>query len=99
MAPVTQTEETLHLTITLPKEVAQHLHEQVAKGNYASESEYVESILQSEALFPPINQEELTDWISTEGVHRYDAMRANPSRALTEEQVFEGLCDEEVDED
>lgn len=91
----TNAQETLHLTITLPKDVAQHLHEQVAKGQYASESEYVECMLQSETLFPPVDQDQLTQWINTEGVRRYDAMRADPSRALTEEQAFGGLCGEE----
>lgn len=99
MTPLTQAEETLHLTITLPKDVAQHLHEQVAKGQYASESEYVESMLQSQTLFEPIDQDQLTHWISTEGVRRYDAMRADPSRALTEEQAFAGLCDDGQDDE
>jgi Arc/MetJ-type ribon-helix-helix transcriptional regulator len=99
MAHVTRTEETLHLTITLPKDVAQHLREEVAKGLYASESEYVQSMLQSETLFPPIDHDELTEWINTEGARRYDLMRADPSRALTEDQVFEGLLDTEEDHD
>jgi Arc/MetJ-type ribon-helix-helix transcriptional regulator len=97
MAQLTQTEETLHLTITLPKDVAQHLHEQVAKGQYASESEYIECMLQSETLFPSMDQDQLTRWINTEGVRRYDAMRADPSRALSEEQAFAGLCGEDED--
>jgi Arc/MetJ-type ribon-helix-helix transcriptional regulator len=97
MAPLTQAAETLHLTITLPKDVAQHLHEQVAKGQYASESEYIECMLQSETLFPSMDQDQLTRWINTEGVRRYDAMRADPSRALSEEQAFAGLCSEDED--
>jgi Arc/MetJ-type ribon-helix-helix transcriptional regulator len=99
MGPITHAEETLHLTITLPKDVAQHLRDEVAKGLYGSESEYIESMLQSETLFPPVNQDELTEWIKTEGVRRYDATRADPSRAQTEEQTFAGLCDEEEDEE
>jgi Arc/MetJ-type ribon-helix-helix transcriptional regulator len=95
MATATNANETLQLTITLPKDVAKHLRDQVAAGAYASESEYIESILQSETLFPPINQDELSEWIATEGIRRYDAMRADPSRALTEEQAFEGLCGED----
>ncbi len=35
----------------------------------------------------------------TEGVRRYDAMRAEPSRALTEEQAFAGLCGNEETND
>lgn len=95
MASVNQTNETMQLTLTLPRDVAQHLRDQVATGLYASESEYIESILQSETIFPPIDQDELTQWINTEGVRRYDAMRADPSRALTEQQAFAGLCDDE----
>ncbi len=64
MAPQTHMEERLQLTLTLPRAVAQHLREQVATGQYASESEYIESILQSETIFPPIDQDELTQWIT-----------------------------------
>ncbi len=97
MAPLTHTEERLQLTITLPKAVAQHLREQVATGQYASESEYIESILLSETLFPPIDQDELTEWINTEGVRRLRAMEADPARALTADEAFDFL-NENVDE-
>jgi len=99
MAPLTSANETLNLTITLPKDVAQHLRDQVAKGRYASESEYIQSILQSETLFDPVDQNELTHWIETEGVRRFDAMRADPSSALTEAEAFAGLCNEEEEEE
>lgn len=85
------THETMQLTITLPKTVAQHLREQVATGLYASESEYIESILLSETLFPPIDQDELTQWINTEGVRRLRAMEADPSSSLTASEVFDFL--------
>ena len=85
--------ETMQLTITLAKTVAQHLREQVATGQYASESEYIESILLSETLFPPIDQDELTQWINTEGVRRLRAMEADPSNSLTAAEVFDFLDD------
>jgi hypothetical protein len=51
--------ETLQLTISLPPNVAKNIRDQVQSGVYANESEYVESILLSESLFDPINQDEL----------------------------------------
>jgi Arc/MetJ-type ribon-helix-helix transcriptional regulator len=97
MAPITPThnEQTLHLTLTLPKDVAQHLRDQVATGVYASESEYIESILLSETLFDPIDHDKLTHWMNTEGARRLEALHRNPSTGLTSEQAFAGLLDEE----
>ncbi|HEY4009760.1 MAG TPA: hypothetical protein VGM11_06390 [Acidobacteriaceae bacterium] len=89
MAPLTH--ETMQLTITLPKTVAQHLREQVATGQYANESEYIESILLSETLFPPIDQDELTQWVNSEGVRRLHAMEEDPSSSLTSAEVFDFL--------
>lgn len=94
MTPVTSSNETLHLTLTLPRDVAQHLHEQVAAGLYTSESEYVESILLSETLFDPIDQDELTHWMNTEGARRLEALHRNPASGLTSEQAFAGLLDD-----
>lgn len=96
MASVTHSAETLHLTITLPKDVAQHLHEQVAKGAYASESDYIECMLQLQALFDPIDRDELTRWMNTEGARRLEALHRNPSSGLTSDQAFEGLLGNEA---
>jgi Arc/MetJ-type ribon-helix-helix transcriptional regulator len=97
MAPVpgTNTDETLHLTITVPKDVAQHVRDEIAKGIYASESDYVESILLSETLFEPIDQDELTHWMNTEGARRLEALHRDPSSGLTSDQAFAGLLDDE----
>ncbi|HZQ44725.1 MAG TPA: hypothetical protein VFA99_15835 [Acidobacteriaceae bacterium] len=97
MALVTSTNETLHLTLTLPKDVAQHLREQVAKGVYTSESEYVESMLLSQTLFDPIDQDDLTRWMNTEGARRLEALHRDPSSGLTSDQAFEGLLDDSED--
>ena len=99
MAAVTHPDETLHLTITLPKDVAQHVRDQVAKGRYANESEYIESMLQSQTLFDPIDPNELTHWMNTEGARRLEALHRNPSSGLTSEQAFAGLLDEEPFDD
>jgi len=96
MSVATQSEETMQLTLTLPKVVAQHLHDQVATGLYANEREYVESILLSETLFDPIDESVLTHWINTEGVRRLRAMEANPESALTAKEVFDFLEDDAV---
>ncbi len=98
MASVTRLDETLQITLRLPKAVAEHLREQVASGLYPSESEYIESLLFSETVFPPIDQDQLTEWINTEGVRRLRVMEADPSRALTADEVFDFL-DEDVNED
>jgi len=94
MPAITKPEETMQLTLTLPKVVAEHLREQVASGLYTNESEYIESILLSETLFDPIDPDKLTQWINTEGVRRLQAMECDPALALTSEQVFD-LSDED----
>jgi Arc/MetJ-type ribon-helix-helix transcriptional regulator len=92
--------ETLRLTLSLPPAVAKYIRDQVASGIYANETEYVESILLSDALFEPIDQERLTPCVETEGARCLGAVKADPPSALTSEEVFESLdMDDEPSED
>ncbi|MDQ0615465.1 antitoxin ParD1/3/4 [Microbacterium sp. W4I4] len=70
---------TKQLSITLPKEMAAALRERVASGEYASESEVVRDGLR--ALFA---REAAVDmWLQDEVAVSYDALQADPSRAVS----------------
>ena len=88
MATLNQLQETMQFTLTLPADVAQHVREQVATGLYANESEYLESLLLSDTIFDFLPENELVAWINTEGVRRLRAMEADPSSALSTDEVF-----------
>lgn len=97
MATLNQRQETIQVTLTVPADVAQRVREQVATGLYANESEYLESLLLSDTILDSIPENELVAWINTEGVRRLRAMEAEPSSALSADEVF-GL-DENANED
>ena len=82
---------TQQLTITLPNEIAEAVKSRVASGEYATESELFAEAVLDFILFPEVNDADLEHWIATDGVRRYDAMKADPSRGLTSEQVFANL--------
>ena len=87
MSTATATEQ---ITITLPKDVIDIVRSKVSSGEYTNESEFIEAAV-IEASLPASSDAGLEHWIATEGVRRYDAMRADPSRGLTAEQVFSSL--------
>jgi Arc/MetJ-type ribon-helix-helix transcriptional regulator len=93
------THEKLQLTLSLPHDVAENIRTQVASGAYSSESEYVEALLLSETLFAPIDQDDLTHWMNTEGVRRLEAMKADPSQCLSHEEFWANIeaDDQEVE--
>jgi antitoxin ParD1/3/4 len=88
MSTATATEK---VTITLPKAVVDIVRAKVSSGEYASESDFVEDVILGSALLSEPDSIGLEHWIATEGVRRYDAMKADPSRGLTSEQVFANL--------
>jgi Arc/MetJ-type ribon-helix-helix transcriptional regulator len=90
-----ETTETLKLTVTLPVQIATHLRDQVASGGFSDESDYVESLLTTEALFRPVENAELDQWIATEGLRRLDYLKAHPESGLSHEEAFAGLCGDE----
>jgi antitoxin ParD1/3/4 len=88
MPTATATQE---FTVTLPKDVVEIIRSKVSSGEYASESAFIEDAIVEMAIFADQDPSGFERWIATEGVRRYDAMKADPSRGLTTEQVFANL--------
>ena len=67
------------LSVTLPHEMAKMVKSKVASGAYATESEVIRDGLRA------LQEREavVERWLRTEGVARYDAYEADPSRAVT----------------
>ena len=84
---------TEQLVIDLPVDVLDLVRSRVASGRYANESEVIREAL-LDTILPPIQTESLEHWIRTEGVRRFDAMRADPSRSLSIDEAFAGLDSE-----
>jgi putative addiction module CopG family antidote len=74
---------TKQLSITLPTNMAEALKERVASGAYASESEVVREGLR--ALFA--REEAIETWLRTEVIAAYDELRADPSRAISSDEM------------
>ncbi len=85
---------TEQLVIDLPSDVAELVRSRMATGKYANESAVIEEAL-IDTILPTMQAVDLDEWIRTEGVRRYDAMRADPSRAVSIEEAFAGLDTEE----
>ncbi|XBH20938.1 type II toxin-antitoxin system ParD family antitoxin [Jonesiaceae bacterium BS-20] len=66
-----------------PNNMAEALKERVASGAYASESEVIREGLR--ALFT--QEEAVEQWLRTEVVASVEAMRANPSRAISSKDM------------
>lgn len=79
---------TRQLSITLPNEMAAQVSAKVASGEYASESEVIRDGLR--ALRD--RDQALERWLRTEAVAALDALRADPSRGRSLEQVRETLA-------
>lgn len=74
--------ETEQLTLTLPKDVVDTIRHSVSSGEFHNESAYVEAAIRDG------NEDYFSDeWIRREVLPVLDAMDADPSRALTPEQV------------
>ncbi|MCO5221390.1 MAG: type II toxin-antitoxin system ParD family antitoxin [Thermomicrobiales bacterium] len=74
---------TKQLSITLPNNMAEALKERVASGVYASESEVVRDGLR--ALFA--REEAIETWLRTEVAAAYDELRADPSQAISSDEM------------
>jgi len=74
---------TKQLSITLPTEMAEAVKEQVASGSYASESEVIRDGLRT--LFA--RDAVLEAWLRTEVVAAAQALAADPSRAVSADDV------------
>jgi Arc/MetJ-type ribon-helix-helix transcriptional regulator len=85
---------TEQLVIDLPSDVVDLVRSRLASGKYANESAVIEEAL-IDTILPPIQTVDLEEWIRAEGTRRYDAMRADPSRAISIEDAFAGLDTED----
>ena len=74
---------TRQLSITLPVEMAEAVKAKVASGDYASESEVIR-----EGLRALMARDRVVEtWLRESVAPAYDALRADPSRAIDSEQV------------
>lgn len=69
--------------------MAQMVKTKVSSGEYASESEVIRDGLRALQA----RDKALESWLRTEGVAAYDALKTDPSRALSVEQVRQHLAD------
>ena len=74
---------TTQLSITLPNEMASLVRAKVQAGEYASESEMIRDGLRVLLARDQI----IEDWLNTQVSAACDALSADPSRALTVDQV------------
>lgn len=74
---------TQQLSITLPNEMVDVIREKVRAGEYASESEVIRDGLR--ALFA--RDRAVESWLREQVGPAYDALKADPSRAITAEQI------------
>jgi len=74
---------TQQMSITLPTEMAESVKSKVASGEYASESEVIRDGLR--ALMARDHAIEV--WLQKEVSAAYDAMKADPLRAVSSAQV------------
>lgn len=79
---------TQQFSITLPHEMADAVRAKVAGGEYATESEVIREGLR--ALLA--RDQAIEKWLRTEVAAAYDELQADPSRALTIEQVRASLA-------
>lgn len=74
---------TQQMSITLPVEMAAAVKNRVAAGEYASESEVIRDGLR--ALLA--RERAVENWLHSQVVPAYDALKADPSRGLTADQI------------
>lgn len=74
---------TQQLSITLPNDMADVVKEKVRSGEYASESEVIRDGLR--ALLA--RDRAVENWLVQQVGPAYDALKADPSRALTADEV------------
>ena len=81
---------TTQMSITLPNEMAGLVRARVQSGEYASESEMIRDGLRVLLARDRI----IEDWLNNQVGAAYDALSADPSRALTIDQVRARLAAE-----
>jgi antitoxin ParD1/3/4 len=81
---------TQQFSITLPNEMADIIKTKVAAGEYATESEVIRDGLR--ALMA--RDRAVDNWLMQEVGPAYDALKANPARAVTVDQLRATLAAE-----
>lgn len=81
---------TQQMSITLPKDMADTVKAKVRAGEYASESEVIRDGLR--ALMA--RDRAVESWLHNQVGPAYDALKADPSRAVTADQVRARLAAE-----
>ena len=81
---------TQQLSITLPNDMADVVKTKVRSGEYASESEVIRDGLR--ALLA--RDRAVESWLQLQGGPAFDALKADPSRAITVDQVRARLAAE-----
>jgi putative addiction module CopG family antidote len=79
---------TQQFSITLPAELAELVRAKVASGEYASDSEVIRDGLRTLAA----RDRAVESWLLNTVAPAYDALKADPSRALSVGQVRERLA-------
>lgn len=83
---------TQQMSITLPDEMADAVRDKVRSGEYASQSEVIRDGLR--ALFA--RDRAIGLWLQEQVGPAYDALRADPDRAVTTAQVRARLAEEKA---
>ena len=81
---------TQQLSITLPNEMADLVRAKVATGEYATESEVIRDGLRTLLA----RDRAMEDWLREKVAPAYDALNADPSRAVSVDQVRARLSTE-----
>lgn len=81
---------TQQLSITLPNDMAHLVRAKVATGEYASESEVIRDGLRTLLARDRV----VENWLHTQVAPAYDALKSNPSRTLTAENLRASLAAE-----
>ena len=81
---------TQQFSITLPNEMAEAVRAKVAAGEYATESEVIRDGLRALLARDRV----LEDWLRSDVAAAYDALKADPSRAVSVGRVRARLAAE-----
>jgi hypothetical protein len=81
---------TQQFSITLPNEMAEVIKSKIATGEYATESEVIRDGLRALML----RDRAVENWLKQEVGSAYDALKADPSRAISVDQVRSKLLAE-----
>ena len=78
---------TQQFSITLPNEMAGEIKRRVSEGRYATESEVIR-----EGIRALMDRDKAVEyWLHTQAAAAYDALKADPTRALSVDQVRAAL--------